>query len=136
MSGRANQRMLWLAACGLAVFGWGLYLAGPTSGRPALDCPAEQVRRDASGVAFCSTSLDGGRPLAAGQRLTLGLKIDLNQASVEDLRRVPGVGLSLAKAIVEERERLGRFSTWAELDEVAGVGPSKLEVLQAHTEIR
>ena len=38
-------------------------------------------------------------PLAEGER------VDVNHASVDELRRLPGVGPSLAQAIVEERER-------------------------------
>ena len=43
------------------------------------------------------------KPLAEGER------IDPNRASEEELDRLPGVGPSLARAIVADREANGRF---------------------------
>ena len=54
-------------------------------------------------------------PLADGER------IDVNRASADELRRLPGVGPSLARAIVEERDR-EPFREAADLERVAGVG--------------
>lgn len=136
--GRADARRLWLAGVGLLLVGVGLAFSWPRAA-PALDCPPPQIRRDGEGVAFCVTApekTDGGGRLAAGQVLTLGLKIDLNAASEEDLRLLPGIGAKLSGALISERERLGRFESWAQVDEVAGVGPAKLETLKSHSEIR
>ena len=54
-------------------------------------------------------------PLADGER------IEVNRASAEELRRLPGVGPSVAQAIIEERER-DPFRDGADLRRVAGVG--------------
>lgn len=54
-------------------------------------------------------------PLADGER------IEVNTASEEELRRLPGVGPSVAQAIIEERER-DPFRDGADLRRVAGVG--------------
>lgn len=98
---------------------------------PALDCAPAQVRfRD--GVAVCG---EGAAPTAA-QALALGLKLDLNSASEEELARLPGVGRSLAHKLVEARQTQGRFSSWDEVDAVSGVGGAKLVTLQATTELR
>ena len=102
------------------------------SSRPALDCPADQVHLDGQGVARCGP----GQPLSAAQRLSLGLKLDLNRATADELALVPSVGPQLARALVAERERLGRFATWDQVDAVAGVGPARLSALQQATEIR
>lgn len=56
--------------------------------------------------------------------------IDLNLASEEELRLLPGVGPALARAIVERRRRKGPFRSVEELLEVAGIGPRKLERLR------
>jgi competence protein ComEA len=80
-------------------------------------------------------SLDGGG-LSAAQRRTLGLKVDLNSISEEELARLPGIGRLLAKDLVEARNRLQRFRSWEEVDAVRGVGPVKLKRLQEQTEIR
>jgi competence protein ComEA len=98
---------------------------------PAVDCAPAQVRfRD--GVAVCG---EGAAPSGA-QALALGLKLDLNSASEEELARLPGVGRSLAHKLVEARQTQGRFSSWPEVDAVSGVGAAKLETLQAATELR
>ena len=57
--------------------------------------------------------------------------LDLNAASVEQIARLPGVGASLARRIVEERERRGRFESPEALRGVVGLGPKKLAALRA-----
>lgn len=113
-----------MAAGGAARWGW-------PSSTPALDCEPAAVRFQA-GVAVCGA----GGPPDASQALALGLKLDLNSASEEELARLPGVGRSLARRLVEAREAQGRFSSWAEVDAVPGVGGAKLETLRAATELR
>jgi competence ComEA-like helix-hairpin-helix protein len=56
--------------------------------------------------------------------------LDLNEATVEQLARLPGVGPSLARRIVEERERRGRFTGPEGLRAVLGMGPRKLAALR------
>ncbi len=119
-----------VAAVALAV-GVGGYFLWPST-KSALDCPADQVHLGPDGVAHCGP----GEPLPAGARLTLGARLDLNQATAEDLAQLPGVGPSLANAIVEERKRRGGFKTWDEVDAVSGVGPARIETLKATVEIR
>jgi competence protein ComEA len=98
---------------------------------PALDCEPSAVRlRD--GVAVCGE----GAPPSGAQALALGLKLDLNTVSEEELARLPGVGRSLARKLVEAREARGRFSSWEEVDAVPGVGGARLETLRAATELR
>ena len=58
---------------------------------PALNCEPAAVRF-MDGVAVCGE----GAPPNGTQALALGLKLDLNSASEEELARVPGVGRSLA----------------------------------------
>lgn len=99
---------------------------------PGLPCAPEAVRVDAEGVARCGGA---GQPLSAAQVLALGGKLNLNQASAEELELIPGVGPAFARALVEQRTRLGAFHDWDELDQVPGVGPARLEVLQRHGEL-
>ena len=118
------------AALGLMALGGVVRWRWPSSA-PALNCAPAAVRfRD--GVAVCGE----GAPPTGAQALALGLKLDLNSASEEELARVPGVGRSLARKLVEAREAHGRFSSWAQVDAVSGVGTAKLETLQAATELR
>jgi len=53
--------------------------------------------------------------------------VDLNTATAEQLQTVSGIGPKTAELIIEERERGGRFAA----DRVRGIGPKRLESLQA-----
>ena len=121
-----------LALAALGLLGLGLVARGRWPGStPALDCEPEAVRV-VEGVAVCG---EGASP-SAPQRLLLGQKLDLNQVTEEELARVPGVGRSLARRLVAEREALGRFASWTEVAVVPGVGTARLETLQATLELR
>ena len=123
----------------LAIIGGGTAagLRGPSS-EDALDCAPSDVRWTGGGARLIARC-DPGAPLAAApaaQAMTVGLKLDLNRMTEADLALLPGIGASLAKAIAAERTRLGRFRSWDEVDRVRGVGPTKVEVLQALTRIQ
>jgi competence protein ComEA len=62
-------------------------------------------------------------PLAPGERL------DPNTATVDDLVRLPRVGVALAGRIVERRETRGPYRSLADLDSVPGIGPALLAQL-------
>lgn len=76
-------------------------------------------------VPFAQISTDGSAPVPsesskAGEEASPVLSI--NRASAEDLDTLPGIGPSLAQAILEYREEHGGFSTLEELMEVPGIG--------------
>ena len=57
--------------------------------------------------------------------------VDINQATVADLDRLPGIGPSTARAIVDHRTRNGPFASVDDLLAVRGIGPAKLAELRA-----
>lgn len=57
--------------------------------------------------------------------------ININQATVAELDRLPGVGPSTAQAIVDHRTRNGPFASVDDLLAVRGIGPAKLAELRA-----
>lgn len=61
--------------------------------------------------------------------------LDLNHASAEEISRLPGIGPSLARRIVEERDRRGRFESADGLRSVLGMGPKKLAALLPHVTV-
>lgn len=56
-------------------------------------------------------------------------KVNLNEASQQELESLPGVGPKLAKQIIKARQQKP-FTSLADLDKVPGVGPSLLEKLR------
>ena len=52
-------------------------------------------------------------------------KIDLNEATLEDLEDLPGIGTSTAKRILEFREKNGPFERIEDLMNVRGIGEKK-----------
>jgi len=70
--------------------------------------------------------------MSGAQLLTLGLVIDLNRATAEDLAAIPGIGPALAQRIVEYRQAHGPFKTIEDLREVSGIGPQNLQKLKPY----
>jgi len=56
--------------------------------------------------------------------------LDLNTAAAGQLELLPGIGPALATAIVEHRNRNGRFRSVDDLLDVPGIGPAKLATLR------
>ncbi|WP_082988304.1 ComEA family DNA-binding protein [Bordetella bronchialis] len=76
----------------------------------------------------------GRLALAAGLALMAlpGHALDLNSATVDQLRAIRGVGPKTAETIVKERERGGRFESMEDLsDRVRGIGPRRAQALEA-----
>lgn len=67
---------------------------------------------------------DGGAPEAEA-----GL-VNLNTADVSELDELPGVGEATARAIVEDRETNGPFTTPEDLMRVSGIGEKKFARLE------
>jgi competence protein ComEA len=109
---------------------------------PAPDEPAPPVSPAASSVpalAPPASEPDAGlapapppapAPTAAGTTSTDG-PVDLNSATVDDLKRLPGVGPKRAEAILAVRARLGgRFRQIEDLLKVKGIGRATLKRLR------
>ena len=63
------------------------------------------------------------------ERMALGLPIPVNTASTGDFTMIPGIGLQLAGAIVDERTKKGHFSGIDDLGTIRGLGQKKLKLL-------
>jgi competence protein ComEA len=65
-------------------------------------------------------------PEVSGE-LEQSARIDLNQADLETLCLLPGVGEVKARRILEYRQEHGPFASLQELDQVEGIGPKTIE---------
>lgn len=59
-----------------------------------------------------------------------GRRLDLNRATADELRSLPGIGPALADAILRSRRREGPFLRPEDLLRVSGVGPARLEAVR------
>lgn len=63
-------------------------------------------------------------------------KLDLNLAKLTDLMELPQIGESRAKAILEYREKQGRFHSTDEIMKVPGIGEGIFAVIQDQITVR
>lgn len=61
--------------------------------------------------------------------------LNLNRASAADLERLPEIGPSLARRIVEYRQAHGPFGRAEELQQVPGIGPKIFESLSEYVTV-
>ena len=57
-------------------------------------------------------------------------KISINEASIEELTKVSGIGPSKAKSIIEYRKQNGNFKTIEDIMNVSGIGKSLFEKIK------
>lgn len=84
----------------------------PTSGDGTDAFPAERPR---------------GGPPTIRQKYLLGKRVDINRASLAEIAELPGITDKIAAAVVEERERIGRFRSPDDLLGVKGIKGKRLQ---------
>lgn len=73
--------------------------------------------------------MNAGQP--ADAQSSSGAVININRATVAELEKLPGVGPSTAKAIIDYRNANGPFASPEDLLNVKGIGPAKFASMQA-----
>lgn len=106
--------------------GGGFWLALPPAGAPSLQCSKPAISPTDPDLLRC----DGKGESVRTRAWLVGQRLDVNQASVADLRRLPRVGQGLAERIVDDREKNGAFATLDAVERVDGMGPKTLERLR------
>ena len=68
--------------------------------------------------------------------VSLFAKIDLNSADAKTLASIKGVGEKKAEAIIDYREKNGKFTTIDDVLKVKGIGNKLLEVIKQEVEVK
>jgi competence protein ComEA len=126
-----------------------LNLAQPLSDGMKIDVPVKgqviaQYGSDATGGVFETAAGGSSAPRRSGRhhssrggahKLHEGQTVDVNTAGESELTQLPGVGPSLARRIIEYRQANGPFQTPDDLQNVAGIGPSKFAKMESFIRI-
>src|SRR5271154_1150772 len=62
--------------------------------------------------------------------------VDLNSASVVELQTIPGVGPATAEAIVNFREKSGRFKRVEDILAIRGISKQKLDAMRPYITVQ
>lgn len=58
------------------------------------------------------------------------IPVNVNNAGIDELTKLPGIGIKTAEAIVQYRNKFGKFNSVEDLLNVKGIGNSKLETIK------
>ena len=78
---------------------------------------------------------DSGQTAQWDAALALARQVDVNTASVAELKRLPGIGPSLARRIADDRATRGPFHRPEELQRVKGIGPQTYDDLKSYVTV-
>ncbi len=70
--------------------------------------------------------------IANAERMALGMPIDINKATADDLLLVKGIGDATAKKILDLRNKLGRFGDINQLMQIKGIKQNKLAEIRKY----
>ena len=89
----------------------------------------EQILVGVEGADSSANGETGGSASAGGESARGDGKISINQATKEQLEKLPGVGESLAERIIAYRQEQGKFQSVEDLKNVSGIGEKKYAAL-------
>lgn len=93
---------------------------------PAASSSGSSSSSGGSTASSSGSSLTGS---SSGSSATTGEKVNINTASVEQLKALPGVGDATAQKIVADRDANGRFKKPEDIKRVSGIGDKKFEAM-------
>lgn len=73
---------------------------------------------------------DAKKPVAQKMEMKKMELVNINTATEEQLKKIPGVGDKIAKAIVEARKKVGKFKKLEDLKSVKGIGDKSFEKMK------
>ncbi len=81
------------------------------------------------------TAGGGYNVVQGGSGGSVGVKVNINNASQTELETISGVGPSLAAKIINYREKNGKFRSIEELKNISGIGDAKFEGMKDFVEV-
>lgn len=63
-------------------------------------------------------------------KITKNSKVNINKASITELKQITGIGESTANKIIDYRDNVGKFKKIEDIKEVKGIGDSKYESIK------
>jgi competence protein ComEA len=108
----------------------GAVVAAPTSLPPVLSTPMASSAPAVTPAVTTPPPPSSPAPPASQGRATPDDPVYLNQATLADLHRLPGVGPKRAEAMIALRNKLGHFRQIEDLLKVKGIGRSSLRKLR------
>lgn len=66
------------------------------------------------------------------ERIMLSIPLDPDSLSIDEWEALPGIGASLARAIVNDRQKYGDFRGLEGLARVPGIGPGKIDKIRKY----
>ena len=91
---------------------------------------AEQLDDGVHLVVSTAQTQDTNTGLASDTKVQSSGKVNINLASVSELKSLDGVGDATAQKIVDYRQNQGRFTKIEDLKNVSGIGDKKYEALK------
>jgi len=80
-------------------------------------------------------ALMSGVALAQGKKTVPAKPIDLNAATIKELKELPGVGPVTAQRILDARQTSGRFRRVEDLLAIRGISTKRLEALRPYVTV-
>ncbi len=103
----------------------GMHIRVPELGEEGAAATRPLVETAQNGSASGATAGSAGGASGAG-----GGPVNVNDADVVELQRLPGIGPAIASAIVAWRDDNGPFASVDDLLDVPGIGPAKLAAIE------
>lgn len=100
-----------------------------------LHVPAVGEDTVSSTEASGATSTSDSSSSTTSSGAVAGTKININIATADELTALPGVGPSTARAIVEDRQHNGKFTSPEDLMRVSGIGEKKFAKMKDYIRV-
>lgn len=120
------------AACS---FGVKLLLLAGTMGflslAGLLQGPSQPTQSEASSAGQAGASMER-LPEPRPETVADVGRVNINRGSVEEFRRLPGIGPVLAERVVRHRRENGKFATIRDMQQVKGIGVKRFAQLEPY----